>query len=317
MGFTKPNALKKGDTIALISPASAVSPRRAEVYANYLEGAGYYARIMPHAADRLGFLAGADRERACDLMEAFCDDRVDAIFCIRGGYGALRLLPLIDFETVARRPKIFSGFSDITVLHAAFNKLCGFVTFHAPMSTAPVGGVNPPPDPFAVSAQMDMLSGRSTRIPVPESYRPKALFHGRGEGLLTGGNLTLLAALAATPYAPVTKGRILVLEDVDEQPYAVDRALQTLKLSGMLSGLAGVVIGDFSTCRGKNAGDTQTFMDVLADALLPLGIPVICDYPAGHIPNQVTLPMGCRVGMIAEKGQARIELLECPVKDAL
>ena len=314
MRFTKPNALKRGDTIALISPASAVSAQRADVYAEYLKSAGYFVRIMPHATNRLGFLAGRDEDRAADIMAAFCDDYMNAIFCIRGGYGTLRLLPLLDFEEIAKHTKIFSGFSDITVLHTVFNNLCGFVTFHAPMSSVPDGDINPPPNPFAFHAHLDMLSGESTNIPIPAPYAPKTLCSGRAEGLLTGGNLTLLASLAGTPYAPATNGRILVVEDVGEQPYAIDRALQTLRLSGMLNGLLGVVIGDFTTCAAKDEGDTQTAFDVLSDTFTPLGIPIIYDYPTGHIPAQVTLPMGCRARIIADDDRPRIELLDCPVR---
>lgn len=299
----RPQRLLPGDWTALISPASPPkSLALLRLGQRRLEQAGYRVKTGPHAGLRRGYLAGADRARARDLLQALHDPAVKAIFCSRGGYGVSRLLEHTALADFRSRPKIIVGFSDITLLHLACQK-AGWVSFWGPMPATSAGLT-----PYSLAWLRRALE--STR---PMGRIPLAgpvIRSGRAEGRLTGGTLTLLAASLGTLYAVETKDRIVFLEDVGEEPYRVDRMLTHLLAAGRLRDAAGIVLGRFADCtpKDKSLRPSLTLREIFTDRLRPLGIPVVSGLAVGHIPNQVTLPYGIKARLDAKRRS--LEILE-------
>jgi muramoyltetrapeptide carboxypeptidase len=265
-----------------------------------------------HTHRHFGYLAGTDEERLTDLNDALRDSSIDAIWCIRGGYGSLRLLDQVDYAAMAERPKALIGFSDATALLNAIHRLTGVVTFHGPVARASLTAFSRLHlDRVLTTAEP---AGRLGRIPlppdvlVPQDNRIVSLSGGVAEGPLAGGNLTLLQCLIGTPYFPELAGAILFLEDVGEDLYRVDRMLAHLRLIGALRRLAGVLVGRFTDLRRSGGDGALGFDEVLAGYLEPLGIPVAYGFPVGHIEAQWTLPLGVRARLDADRGE--VELLE-------
>jgi muramoyltetrapeptide carboxypeptidase len=265
-----------------------------------------------HAGGHYGYFSGTDEERLADLNGALRDPAVDAVWCIRGGYGVTRILEGVDFAALARRPRPVIGYSDITALLAAVGRQSGLVTFHGPTARAAmpsftrrhfekVLGRAEPPGP------LELLPG-PTDVLLPQANRVVAVRGGRAEGLLAGGNLSLLQCLVGTPWFPDLDGALLVLEDVGEDLYRIDRMLAHLRAVGALSRLAGVLVGRFSHSR-RSLDDGSYGLDrVIEHYFGPLRIPVLLGLPVGHIDDQWTLPLGVRARMDAETGT--VELLE-------
>lgn len=312
----KPARLREGSRVALIAPASSFSEEKlANARTNFtnlgftlVEGKNLYAQN--------GYLAGTDTQRLADLHEAFANPEIDAIWCIRGGYGCTRLLPHIDFDLIKRNPKPFIGYSDITALHLAIHDKTGLVTFHGPVAAANF------PDATLRhfrAALMEPLSEHAITTPdqtaeLPgDEFVPFLIAPGAAEGVLTGGNLSLLAALAGTPWMPSFRDRIVCIEDVGEQPYRIDRMLTQLLQATDLSRAAGIALGVFSGCKPKGDGPSQSLEETLNDKLGGLGIPVIYDIPFGHVDLQATLPFGINAALDTEKGS--LTLLEKAVKE--
>jgi muramoyltetrapeptide carboxypeptidase len=268
--------------------------------------------LGPNTARRYGYFAGTDEERLTDLNAALRDPEVDAVWCIRGGYGVTRILDGVDFDALARRPRPVIGYSDITAVLLAAHRHTGIVTFHAPMARAAM-------PPFSrwhferVLAQTEP-PGRLGRLPappdvlLPRENRLVALRGGVAEGPLVGGNLTLIQCLVGTRHFPELDGAILFLEDVGEDLYRVDRMLAHLRMVGALERLAGVAVGRFTDLERGMSDGVLGFDEVLGTYLLPLGIPVASGFPIGHIDDQWTLPIGVRARLDAGAGE--LELLE-------
>ena len=280
-----------------------------------LEQLGLHVAVGKHALSEHGYLAGTDRERLQDLDAAFRDPGIKAIFSARGGYGVGRLLMeqrtiAFDLALARRYPKALVGFSDITVLHLALQK-AGVVSFWGPMPCTGLGWSR-----FSVrSLQTALMSGEPAgRIPFSTRRRPATLRRGVAQGLLTGGTLSLLTASLGTSYEVDMRGRVVFLEDVDEEPYRVDRMLTQLIAAGKLSGAAGVALGIFTgtTVRHSPGRRSLTMHDVFADHLVPLKIPVLTGFAIGHVPDQVTLPYGAEARMDA--GKRTFEILEAGVE---
>jgi muramoyltetrapeptide carboxypeptidase len=264
----------------------------------------------PHAGNRSGYLAGTDDDRLADLNAALQDERIDAVWCLRGGYGVTRIIDRVDFDALVRRPKAIIGFSDITALLAGVTRHAGLVAFHAPVARSPMPGfsrrhferVLTEPGPAgqleAPATPPDMLVARDHRI--------VTLRAGVAEGPLAGGNLTLLQCLIGTPWFPDLEGTILVLEDANEDLYRVDRMLAHLRAVGVLRGLAGVAIGQFTDCKRFTGDGAFGFDELLGQYLLPLGIPAAIGFPVGHIDAQWTLPLGVRARLDAGAGTLTI-----------
>jgi muramoyltetrapeptide carboxypeptidase len=265
-----------------------------------------------NAYRRHGYMAGTDDERLADLNTALQDSSIDAIWCIRGGYGSIRLLDQVDYAAMARRPKALIGFSDATALLNAVTRLSGVVTFHGPVARAGMSDFSR--RHFQAVLTSTVAPGRLGRLPppsnvlVPRENRIATLCPGVAEGELAGGNLTLLQCLIGTPYFPELAGAILFLEDVGEDLYRVDRMLAHLRLIGALRRLAGVLVGRFTDLERSGGDGALGFDEVLAGYFEPLGIPVAYGFPVGHIDAQWTLPLGVRARLDAGAGE--VELLE-------
>ena len=286
--MTQPKGLKPGDTIAVVAPAGPISSR--DVFDRgivALERMGFRTRFDERIFQSYRYLAGSDADRAAELTQAIEDPSVQAIIALRGGYGCARLIPLLNERRVRENCKIFIGFSDLTTLHLFFNN-CGWITFHGPMAAnEALAEISEEREKHLVSLLTDPGYRPEFRFPQVESWSP-----GVAEGVLTGGCLSLVTASLGTPYEIRTKGKILFLEDTGEPPYRIDRMITHLRLAGKLDSAAGILLGQFSDC-GQPAED-YSVDDVLRDVLSGLNIPILANFPAGHIQDNWTLPLGMR-----------------------
>ena len=309
----RPPKLIRGSRIALVAPAGPLLERddltRAEALCRAL---GYDPQLGESASARHGYLAGTDDQRLADLNSALADSSIDAIWCIRGGYGSIRLLERVDYGAMARQPKVLIGFSDITALLNAVTGMTGVVTFHGPVARASMPAFSRRHFELVLSGVK--APGRLGRLPppadvlLPQENRTVTLRGGVAEGKLAGGNLTLLQCLIGTPYFPDLAGAILFLEDVGEDLYRVDRMLAHLRLIGALRHLAGVAVGRFTDLERAGPDGALGFDQILDHYFGPLGIPVAYGFPIGHIEEQWTLPLGIRARLDADSGE--VELLE-------
>jgi len=311
----KPPRLNYGDTIGIVAPSSAPpDPKAIDRSVEVLKQLGFKPKLAKNVRKRWGFLAGTDQERAADLMSMFADRKVNAIICVRGGYGSARLLPWLDYKTIRANPKIFIGYSDITSLHCAFLKHSNLISFHGPMLNSDFIKKGFPeftlesflrilmhPEPagsIRFGGIIDAKKGGHTETPA-------AIRSGRAKGELIGGNISLLCASLGTPYQPSFKNKILFLEDLDEVPYRYDRMLTQLLNAGLLQQVAGIAIGVNADCFDPNAKGCkeyrQTLHDVFKERLLPLKVPVVENLPFGHIPINATLPVGVRAMLDGNK----------------
>ncbi len=321
-----PKRLQQGDTIMFVAPASDLSKERMMLARERLEERGYKIKQRDDLFAKDGYLAGSDQRRADELMQAFLDPEVKAVFPGTGGYGTMRILDLLDYEAIRANPKIFIGFSDITALHAAINRKAGLITWHSPNPMWGLGGeakIEKWESNYLTKfsekyffAAMEQFKGEqphplSYTIEIPEGVpRPMRVGSGVARGRLTGGNLSLVAALEGTPYALDTRDAILLIEDVREAPYRIDRMLRQLKLAGKLDHLRGAVLGQFtkSSDREDNEEDDPWYLvnGVLRQYFEPLGIPVLMNYPVGHHKMNATLPLGGQVEIDADTGSLRV-----------
>jgi muramoyltetrapeptide carboxypeptidase len=303
----KPERLQRGDTVGMVAPASPPpDPKTIDHAVAVLEQLGFQAKLAPNARRRCGFLAGSDRERAADLMRMFADRAVKAIFCVRGGHGATRLLPLLDYAAIRRHPKILVGYSDLTALNCALLARANLVTFHGPMLNADFVANGFPR--FTRESFFRTLM-RAEPGSVLQGYRAKTVSVLRGgvaSGPLIGGNLSLLCALVGTPWQPSFRRRILFIEDINEPPFRFDRMLTHLLNAGLLQQVAGVAVGLNTGCRDPQAGRAgeyrQSLEDVLKERLLPLRVPVVTGLPFGHVRYNATLPLGVKATLDGRSG---------------
>jgi muramoyltetrapeptide carboxypeptidase len=289
-----PPALAVGARVALLSPAGPLgSEADLERAAHNARTLGWEPHAYPHALAREGYLAGDDGSRLADLNAAIRDPRNDAIWCLRGGYGVMRVLDAIDYDALRRAPKAIIGYSDITALHLAVRARSGIVSFHGPTARATL-------TPFSRQSLLCATSHASD--PFATGTPLTWLQEGSAAGPLEGGNLALICALLGTPYAARFGGAILVLEDVNEPLYRIDRMLRQLILSGALARVAGLCFGAFSD-RGEESDAAPRSLDVLfREAARHVRGPVVCDVPCGHVPDQWTFPLGARAELSGSHG---------------
>lgn len=306
--------LKFGDTLGFIAPSGAVRTEGAiERAVKETERMGFKVKLGESAGQKYGYLSGSDEVRARDINNMFADDEVDAIVCLRGGYGAMRILDQLDYELIARHPKIFMGFSDITALHIALLNRCDLATFHGPMAAANWAGS--PLDDFS---QESMYRALMSTEPVgelrnPEGYLRQTVNPGQAEGLLVGGNLMLIASSLGTPWEIDTKGRIIFIEEVGERTYCVDRMLTQLRLAGKFEDCAGVVFGDFADCPVEYPEFGLTLEEIIRDVVAPSGKPIFTGLRCGHCTPKLTLPFGVKCRMDAD--ECTLTVLESAVTE--
>ncbi len=288
-----PKPLFPGARVALVAPAGPVPPERLAPAVKSVEALGLVPEVYPSCRSRHGYFGGGDRLRADDLNRAFADREIDGILCIRGGYGSQRLMNLIDFDLIRRNPKYFSGYSDITALHIMINQYCGFVTYHTPMpSTELYQGT----DAYTLGYIRKLMDGICLgQLKNPEGYPLKTLVGGCARGILTGGNLSLVVSSLGTPYEIDTKGKILFLEDVDEEPYSVDRMLLQLKNAGKLRDCAGILLGYYTNCGAKQPEQSLTLAEVFEELIVPEQKPTVINLACGHSLPSMSLPLGKEV----------------------
>jgi muramoyltetrapeptide carboxypeptidase len=301
---TKPPALRRGDRVAIVAPASNIKREMLEAGCDGLRAAGYEPFYLPSIFDQDLYFAGSVKRRAAELEQMFARDDIRAILCARGGYGANYLLKAIDIRKIAAHPKIFVGYSDLTTLLTWFTDEAGFVTFHGPMVTKD----------FALADGVDFDSWRnavegcrSWQLAADAGANP--LVEGEAEGILYGGCLSLLVAALGTPYDIHTAGTILFIEDVAAKPFQIDRMLIQLKLAGKFTDVRGIVFGEMTDCR-QNPDQNYTLEEVVLRVIGDLGIPVAFGLRSGHVSrSNITLPLGVRV-KLEVGGEASLKILE-------
>lgn len=303
----KSRPLNPGSKIGIIAPASPVKEMAViEAGVGVLEGLGYQTVLGDTVRPLNGYLAGSDLERRADLERFWRDDSIDAIWCLRGGYGSVRLLPDLDPGLIERNPKILIGFSDITGLQLGLWKQTGLVTFHGPVLTVLKSE-------FSINHAFQMLTGEEVGKPLawPDDKSSYLVFkEGKVRGPLLGGNLALVSSLLGTSYFPNLEGAVLFLEETEEPPYRIDRMLTQLLMSGVLDSVAGIIIGRCNPIAGKAEED---LIKVFAERLSRVACPAAYGFPIGHIPEQWTLPQGVTVEVDLSSGE--LTLMESPFRE--
>lgn len=298
--------LEPGDTIGIVAPASFATSDKIGPAVDNLTKMGYQVRLGKSCSSRWHSYAGDDQLRAGDLNSFFEADAIKAIICLRGGYGVLRLLDKLEYNIIKNHPKILVGYSDLTLIHLSINQRANLITFHGPMLTS------------NFTAELDSETKASFEDALCFGYQPyqitnphnqplQKLVGGKAEGVVIGGNLTLLMSTFGTKYQPDLKDKILFIEDVKEATYRIDRMLTQLLLSRELQGLKGIILGNFNQCDQSDPED-MTLEEVFMDRLSNLGIPIIANFQSGHCVPLMTLPLGALIGIDAD--QLTIEILE-------
>lgn len=281
--------LKKGDTIGIIAPASCTTYEKVLEAKKNIEDMGYQVILGECTKKQWYSYAGTDEERAEEINSFFDDKSIDAIICMRGGYGSNRLIELLDFEVIKRNPKIFVGYSDITTLHIALNEKANLITFHGPMAVSNFTG-NYNRDTY--ENFIEMLSNSRDKQSIKNITKElKVLNEGRAKGKLVGGNLATLIATLGTEYDLDYNGKILFLEEIGEKTYKIDRFLNQLKKHGVFEKIEGLVLGDFKNCIQDSEKD-MTLLEVFQNYFKELKKPVIYNFESGHSEPMLTLPLG-------------------------
>ncbi len=295
-----PKYLFPGARVALVAPASAVPDNKLENALTLVRKLGMEPVTYPscYFANRDGYLASTDAQRAKDIMDAFADPTIDGVWCIRGGYGAHRLQPLLDADIIRANPKWFGGYSDVTALHLFLNQDCDLATWHSVMPST-----EPNPDPYTLSYLKKALFGfPAETMEYPQDHSVNPLVPGIAEGILCGGNLSLVAASLGTPWEIDTKGKILFLEDIGEMTYRVDSMLTQLRNAGKFRDCAGILLGAWTDCPPEYPEKTLLLPEIFAQLVAPAGKPTLMDIPCGHCDITAALPLGRMCRMDAANG---------------
>lgn len=294
-----PSFLQKGDRVAVLAPSSPQPQEHIEKAIQSIENIGLIPVVYPNCQLAHGFLAGTDKQRAQDINDAFADDSIKGIICIRGGYGAHRLMHLLDWDKIAQNAKPLFGYSDITALHMQLNQYCHMVGWHTPMpGTEWYKGLDEYTEEYLQRALFGPLTGTLCN---PQDMPMQTLQTGTATGQLIGGNLSLIASTMGTPYELDTKDKILFIEEVDEEPYTVDRMLLELKHNGKLADCAGILVGAFTNCeKPRTEKPFLPLEQVFAELLFDEGKPILAGVQCGHVLPTMSLPLGAMVAMNAD-----------------
>jgi muramoyltetrapeptide carboxypeptidase len=305
-----PERLKKGDVIGLVTPSASIKKEELEQTIQTIEDLGFHSYYLESVLYQYGYFAGTDKERAEELMHMFSNRDVKGMLCVRGGYGATRILDLLDYNVITKNPKALIGYSDITALDIAIYQKTGLVAFHGPVG---ISNFND----FSVTSFENVLMypkkkykyhyQREEKTENNPEFDQYTITAGKAEGELIGGNLSVLASMAGTPYAPDFENRIAFIEEIGEKTYRVDRMLTQLVQATNLSKANGIVLGIFDKCSPRQE-PSLTLRQAISDILKPLNIPVAYGFPFGHINNKITLPVGIHAKLNA--GKKTLKLME-------
>ncbi|WP_138206483.1 S66 peptidase family protein [Haloimpatiens lingqiaonensis] len=297
------NKFKIGDTIGIVAPSGPENKENILQNIDIFTSLGFKIKLAKNIFNRKGYLAGTDEERVSDLMEMFKDKNVDIIMCLRGGYGSSRLLPLIDWSIIKNNPKIFIGYSDITILLNEIYRRCNLITFHGPMFT---------------SNLKEKHTLESLLTTLQQGFKPYSInsydIHVKSsvnyitEGFLVGGNLSLICSTLGTPYEINTTEKILFLEEIGEEPYKIDRMLTQLHEANKLEKCRGFILGHFTNCDTENPANSLSLNEVIKDKILSLNKPTLFNFPSGHDYPNITLPIGAKIRLNCIK--CKIDVLE-------
>jgi len=287
--ISRPARLEPGARIGIVAPAGPFDEATFGRGTRILQEMGFVVVVPPELLDARGYLAGSDKRRARFVNQLFADKSIAAIVCARGGYGSIRILPLLDYETIVHNPKVFVGFSDISVLLNVLLDRCGLVTFHGPVVTSLADASKKTRNALVQAIASDARI--EIRLPGGTAVKP-----GLSTGRMCGGNLTVLCHLVGTPYMPEFSGRILLLEDRGEAPYRIDRMLVHMRLAGCFEDLAGIVLGSFEEC-----GSMDTILDIVSDVFAQHSIPILAGLDVGHGAHNLTVPLGVEATLDADR----------------
>lgn len=285
-----PPRLLPGDTIGIVAPAGHFNAEKFLKGIAILESMGFRTHIPNDVFSQSGYFAGTDQTRAQVLMRLFEDDSIKAIMCARGGYGSVKILPLIDVEIIKHHPKVFLGFSDISVLSNFFFERIGLISFHGPVITSLVNATQRTKDAMVNAISLD----KPIEIKLKNAV---CIQRGSATGIVKGGNLTTLCHLIGTPYMPSFNGAILVFEDTGEACYRIDRMFTQMKLAGCFDGIAGIALGSFDSC-----GRIDELYGIVENVFEEFHIPILAGFDVGHIKNNITFPIGLEATLDADKG---------------
>ena len=304
-----PKRLKKGELIGLVTPGGTIKTEQLLETVEKLEGMGFRTYYKESVLSEYGYFAGTDQERADELMHMFTNENVDAILCVRGGYGSIRILDLLDFDQIQQNPKALIGYSDITALLTSIYEKTGLITFHGPLGISSFNDftydsferilINPRKQykyPYKREANTDDNS----------EYDNYTIYEGKAEGELIGGNISVLDSMIGSAYEPDFENKIVYLEEIGEQTYRVDKMLFHLLYATNLKNAAGIVLGVFDDCNFNKEEPKLTLKQAIADLLTPLGIPVSYGLSFGHIATMITIPNGIKASMNAEKNTLKL-----------
>ncbi|WP_144480793.1 LD-carboxypeptidase [Cytobacillus oceanisediminis] len=299
----KPNRLNKGDTVAVIAPASPPNKENLKRGLAFIAELGLNYKLGKSLYEEYGYLAGDDHARLEDLHEMFLDDEVNAIICAGGGYGTARIASSIDYKLIEKHPKIFWGYSDITFLHTAIRQKTGLITFHGPMLASDIGKEGA--HPLSKETFRQLFQPAELRYGLDLS-QIEELVRGAAEGPLVGGNLSLLTSSMGTPFEIDTKGKILLIEDINEEPRAVDRMLNQLYMAGKLQEATGIILGDFNNCVPER--DLSLSLDEVIEHYIKLaGRPALKGFKMGHCAPHIGVPLGAAARMDTETKHLFVE----------
>jgi muramoyltetrapeptide carboxypeptidase len=304
-GILLPKSLQKGDRIGLCTPSSPTSAENVEKAIQSLESLGFETVLAPNCNVNTGFLAGDDKMRAEDIHTLMRDENVQGIWCVRGGYGSARILPYLDYQLIREARKPIIGYSDITALLHGILLGSGLIGYHGPVGTSTYSA-------YTIEHILPIIQSPGDRH-VIEPYRgensygdPKVLLSGEAQGAIIGGNLTVFASLCGTPYMPSTEGKILILEDIGEEPYRLDRMFNQLRQNFNLNGLAGILLGQFTNCEPKDPSRSLSLEETILQAFQDITVPIMYNYSFGHVVHLCSFPIGAQVEMNTENGTLTI-----------
>jgi|TARA_B110001454_G_scaffold77181_1_gene74760 muramoyltetrapeptide carboxypeptidase len=307
----RPKSLKRGHRIGVVSPSYWLEKKSLGNAVTCFQKKGYEVQLGDSVYLKDGPFAGTPQQRANDINQMFSDPNVDAIFCARGGYGANRVLPLLDYDLIQSKPKIFMGYSDVTAFLTSITQKTGLVTFHGPMLSTFKNKLVP----YNLDTLVNVLSGKEDiRIVEPNELKSTILKSGKAIGPLWGGNMCLLGNQLGTKNQLNTDGIILFIEDVDENLYEFDRILFHMKEAGMFENIRGLIVGELTEMKDQTIPFGKTTDEIILDVCGDLNIPIVTNFPCGHGNYQATLPISLPVELRADKNFVELLFLKPPVR---